>query len=155
MPQRDKLHDMVKQALTKSGWEITDDPYVIFYGERNLFVDLGAVATPNLSESSGQIVGARREGKKIAVEIKDFRRKSEIADLEQAIGQYSLYRLLINKIEPDRAIYLAITAQVYADLFNEPIGEVVINDLPMHLLIIDPQKMEIQRWIPSLAIVTS
>ncbi len=41
MPQRDSSHDMVKNALTKSGWEITNDPYVISYGERFLFVDLG------------------------------------------------------------------------------------------------------------------
>ncbi|RLB99978.1 MAG: fatty-acid synthase, partial [Deltaproteobacteria bacterium] len=27
------------------GWEITDDPYVISYGERFLFVDLGAAET--------------------------------------------------------------------------------------------------------------
>jgi len=42
MPQRDTIHNLVKQALINSGWEITDDPYRIYYGERSLFVDLGA-----------------------------------------------------------------------------------------------------------------
>jgi len=42
MPQKDSIHNPVKQALVKDGWEITDDPYVIAYGERFLFVDLGA-----------------------------------------------------------------------------------------------------------------
>ena len=33
MAQRDALHDAVKQALVRDGWEITDDPHVIAYGE--------------------------------------------------------------------------------------------------------------------------
>jgi XisH protein len=44
MPQRDKIHDAIRQALIKEGWEITDDPYVISYGERFLFIDLAANA---------------------------------------------------------------------------------------------------------------
>ena len=42
MPQRDATHDLIKQAIIQDGWTITDDPYVISYGERFLFVDLGA-----------------------------------------------------------------------------------------------------------------
>jgi len=44
MPPRDAIHDLVKQALIQDGWEITNDPY-ISYGERFLFIDLGAVKT--------------------------------------------------------------------------------------------------------------
>jgi len=29
MPKKDSSHDVVKNALIKNGWEITDDPYVI------------------------------------------------------------------------------------------------------------------------------
>ncbi|HEY9651813.1 MAG TPA: element excision factor XisH family protein, partial [Coleofasciculaceae cyanobacterium] len=42
MPQRDAIHNVIRQALIKEGWEITDDPYVISYGERFLFIDLAA-----------------------------------------------------------------------------------------------------------------
>jgi hypothetical protein len=65
MPQRDTLHDLVKQAQIKSGWEITDDPYRIHYGERFLYVDLG-IETPVLGSKDGQMVGAQREGRRIA-----------------------------------------------------------------------------------------
>ena len=41
MPARDTIHGIVKQAIIKDGWNITDDPYVISYGDRFLFVDLG------------------------------------------------------------------------------------------------------------------
>lgn len=95
MPQRDTIHNLVKQALTKDGWVITDD-----------------------------------------------------ADLEQAIGQYVLYRLLLNQVDPGREIYLAITEFTYDEIFSEPIGKVVINDPPLKLLIVDVEKIEVKQWIP-------
>jgi len=95
MPQRDSIHSIVKQSLINDGWEITDDPYVISYGERFLFVDLGASGITD--RGKGQFIVAKRQGKKIAVEIKELRGKSIIKELEQAIGQYVLYKLLINK----------------------------------------------------------
>ncbi|NES67401.1 MAG: hypothetical protein F6K24_20255 [Okeania sp. SIO2D1] len=29
MPARDSIHNLVKQAIIKARWEITDDPYFI------------------------------------------------------------------------------------------------------------------------------
>ena len=148
MPQRDSIHDVVKHALISDGWEITDDPFVISYGERFLFIDLGAVETLPFGLTEGGCIGAQREGRHIAVEIKEFRGKSVIADLEQAIGQYVLYRLLLNKVDPGRQLYLAVTDVIYDEIFREPIGEVVINDLPLQLLVVDFEKQEVQQWIP-------
>jgi hypothetical protein len=148
MPQRDIIHNIVKQALIKDGWKITDDPYVISYGERFLFVDLGAVETYPFNHFAGQLIGAQREGKRIAVEIKEFRGNSPIADLEQAIGQYVLYRLLLNRVDPEREIYLAVTDIMYDEIFNEPIGEVVVHDLPLQLLVVNLEATEVQQWIP-------
>lgn len=71
------------------------DPFVISYGERFLFIDLAAVDVPSPDEVNGLCIGAQREDTRIAVEIKEFRGKSVIDDLEQAIGQYTLYRLLL------------------------------------------------------------
>ena len=148
MPQRDKIHDTVKQALISDGWEITDDPYVISYGERFLFVDLGATEGGMSGAEKGRFIGARRDDKQIAVEIKDFRSKSVVAELEQAIGQYVLYRLLLNKVDPERELYLAITDIIYDEIFSEPIGELVINDLPLRLIVVDPEQPEVREWIP-------
>jgi hypothetical protein len=145
MAQRDAIHSAVKQALVKDGWEITDDPYVITYGERFLFVDLGAEET---QEVVGNFIGATRANLRIAVEIKELRGQSVIVELEQAIGQYVLYRLLLNRIEPDRAVYLAIPDKAYRELFAEPIGELVISDLPLQLLVIDVEQTEVKKWVP-------
>lgn len=69
MPQRDAIHNIIRQALIKEGWEITDDPYVISYGERFLFIDLAATSDA-LNGIAGGFIGARRGSSQIAVEIK-------------------------------------------------------------------------------------
>ena len=42
MPARDFYHDVVKLALIADGWTITHDPFVLQWGSKDLFVDLGA-----------------------------------------------------------------------------------------------------------------
>jgi hypothetical protein len=147
MPQRDTIHEIVRRALVQDGWDITDDPYAISYGERFLFVDLGATEV-GISEWQGGLIGARREGYRIAIEIKEFRGRSIIADLEQAIGQYMLYRLLLNQVDPDRILYLAIMDFNFDTIFCEPIGELVRTKLPIKLLIINSETIEVKQWIP-------
>lgn len=151
MPKRDAIHNVVKQALIKDGWTITDDPYVISYGERFLFIDLAATETGILNGIQGQFIGARRGNRRIAVEIKEFRGQSAIADLEQAIGQYVLYRLLLNQIDSHRQLYLAVGNPDYDQILSEPIGELVINELPLNLLVINLETVEVHAWIPPLS----
>jgi len=142
LPVRDSIHETVKEAIIKDGWEITDDPYVISYGDRFLFVDLGA---------SG-FIGVQQGNKQIAIEIKQFRGQSQVADLEQAIGQYSLYRILLNQIDPERDLYLAISETTYSDIFEEPIGKLAIAEIPLKLVIVNLSSKEITEWIPSSSI---
>ena len=145
MPSRDSIHLAIAQALINDGWEITDDPYVISYGERFLFVDLAAKSTQPRIVS--QFIGARRDDREIAVEIKAFRGRSAIADLEQAIGQYSLYRLLLEELDPDKELYLAVTIETFEELLSEPIGRLVVQKLPLKLIIVDTVAAEVIRWI--------
>jgi XisH protein len=142
MPSRDAIHDVVKQALIRDGWQITDDPYVISYGDRFLFIDLGMTS---------RFIGAERSGKRLAIEIKELRGRSVIAELEQAIGQYVLYRLLLTQVDPERSLYLAVSAQAYEEIFQEPIGQLVIHDLPLNLLIVDTASSKVNQWIPPLS----
>jgi XisH protein len=83
MPAQDIYHDAVVRALTADGWMITHDPLSLSYGGRDLYVDLGAERTT---------IAAERDGQKIAVEIKSFLGSSPIRDLEEAVGQYEVYR---------------------------------------------------------------
>lgn len=42
MSAKDVFHEVVKIALQKDGWEITNDPLKISLGGVNLSIDLGA-----------------------------------------------------------------------------------------------------------------
>ncbi len=44
-------------------------------------------------------------------------------------------------------LFLAIREAVYHDLFEEPIGEVLLEDYPIKLLVFDPQTEEIVKWV--------
>ncbi len=155
MPRRDAIHDLVKQALVKDGWQITDDPYVISYGERFLFVDLAATAKERPNSLQGRFIGAAKNSQRIAVEIKEFRGQSAVASLEQAIGQYVLYRLLLDQIDPSRRLYLAVNDLDYDQILSEPIGELVISELPLNLIVVNRKTVEVQQWIPPRSSQTS
>jgi hypothetical protein len=42
MSAKDVYHSHVRNALIKDGWTITHDPYVLTFGPRDVFVDIGA-----------------------------------------------------------------------------------------------------------------
>ena len=42
MPAKDIYHTTVCDALVKDGWTITHDPYTMTFGQKDVFVDLGA-----------------------------------------------------------------------------------------------------------------
>ena len=86
MPAKDIYHDTVKNALIKDGWTITHDPLVLRWGTTDVFIDLGAE----------QLLAAERHGRKIAVEVKSFVGRSDVDDLEKALGQYILYHDILN-----------------------------------------------------------
>jgi hypothetical protein len=89
MPAKDFYHDTVVQALINDGWEITDDPLVLSYVGRELYVDLGAEKTT---------IAAQKDNLKIAVEIKSFLKPSPVRDLEEAVGQYGVYQSILADI---------------------------------------------------------
>lgn len=112
MPAKDIYHETVKKALIKEGWIITHDPLKLQWGKKDLYVDLGAE----------RLIAAEKENCKIAVEVKSFVGRSDIDDLEKALGQYVLYRDVLSKREPDRILYVAVHEDIFENLFTEPIG---------------------------------
>jgi XisH protein len=137
MPAKDTYHDAVGRALIKDGWTITDDPYRLVWGERDFYVDLGAE----------RVVAAEKAGKCIAVEVKSFLGASPMRDLELALGQFLLYRSILEEQEPDRLLFLAIPDEPAA-IFDEPVGQLLIVKHLIQAVIFDPQKEEVLRWIP-------
>jgi hypothetical protein len=137
MPAKDIYHDNIKNALIKDGWTITNDPYVIQWGRKDLFIDLG----------TEKLIAAFQNGRKIAVEVKSFISPSPISDLEKALGQYILYLDILARLDPDRTLYLAIRQDTFIEIFQDPIGEILLENKRLKLLVFDEVKEEILQWI--------
>lgn len=104
---RDKFHYVVRTALEKEGWNITADPYEINVDDVDFEIDLAAE----------QLLAAEREGRKIAVEIKSFISTSNVSDFHTALGQFLNYRDALDKIDPERQLYLAVRLSIYDSFF--------------------------------------
>ncbi len=138
MPARDIYHNAVKNALIKDGWTITDDPLHLKWGQKDMYVDLGAK----------RLLAAEQGNQKIAVEIKSFVSPSEMEDLKNAIGGFVMYRSVIRKIEPERILYLAVRDSVFTALFEEPIGKLLRESENIYLLVFNYDSERIMQWIP-------
>lgn len=137
MPAKDLYHDAVKNALIKDGWSITADPYFIKYEDAELYADLAAEKP----------IAAERQGQKIVVEIKSFVGKSLMYDFHSALGQYIVYRNLIQLTEPEYKLYLAIDELVYDAFFQRKSIQQIVKQNQLLLMVVDIKKEEIKKWI--------
>ena len=136
MPAKDFYHEAVKNALIKDGWVILADPYRIKYKDAELFADLAAEKP----------LPAERNRRKIVVEIKSFLSPSPMRDFEIALGQYILYRNLINLTEPEYRIYLAIKDTIYVNFFQRDSIQDIVKINQLLLIVVDMEKEEIVQW---------
>jgi hypothetical protein len=136
MPPRDTVRGAVRTALERDGWVITADPLVLPVGLHNLYVDLAAE----------RVVAAQRGDEQIAVEIKSFRGRSEVADLEQALGQFVLYRGILHRSEPGRQMVLAVPRSAWTSLFESELGRTAREELSLVVVVFDPVREEVWQW---------
>ena len=137
MPQYDLYHQPVKHVLLKDGWTITDDPYTLTYNGLRLYADLGAE----------KLIAAEKLEQKIVVEIKVFGTPSPVTELEKAVGQYSIYRMLLERLSPEREVFLAVAQDIYEDFFRQPAIQDIVAAHTMRLLVFEPTREEIVAWI--------
>lgn len=137
MPAKDIYHNAVRFALVKDGWEILTEDYSLEYGGDRLYVDIAA-------EKS---IAAEKQGQKILVEVKSFLGRSFINDLEQAVGQYIVYRDILLETALDFELYLAITQGTYKSYFQRRLAQMIINRNQVKLLIVDAESEVIVQWI--------
>jgi hypothetical protein len=67
--------------------------------------------------------------------------------MEKALGQYLVYRSIMRRSQPDRELFLAVPTDI-AKLFDEPLGELLIEDYDLRVVVFDPKQKEIIRWLP-------
>jgi XisH protein len=137
MPKLDIIHNLVKNALIKDGWSITDDPYIIQYRRTTLYADLGAERP----------IAAERNGQKLVVEVKSFIGASKIQDLKEALGQYDIYRYLLEETAPDRKLYIAISKVAYNTFFTQDVTQLILNRHQLPIIVVNLETEEIMQWI--------
>ncbi|MGC8644402.1 MAG: element excision factor XisH family protein [Isosphaeraceae bacterium] len=140
MPARNINHDAVVHALIEDGWTITHDPLTLSYGGRDLFVDLGAERVT---------LAAEKTGRKIAVEIQSFASQSPVRDLEEAVGQYEVYRAILAEMEPERQLFLAAPLRIHETFFEEKFGQFILSRLQLAVLVFDETQQRVVKWINS------
>jgi hypothetical protein len=138
VPAKDIYHDTVKRALQKDGWIITHDPFPLQIGRKRLSADLGAE----------RLINAEKGTQKIVVEVKSFVGRSDVKDLEQALGQYILYRQVLNEMRIDSSLYLAISQAIFNSVFTIELGQVLLKNQIIKLIVFDDKSEAIVQWIP-------
>ncbi len=138
MPAKDLHHQIVRTALEKDGWRITHDPYHMAWRGRDVFIDLGA-----------EMIAAEQGNARIAVEVKSFTARSEITELERAIGQYVLYQKILQRKDANRMLFLAVPNTILINLFEDSFGELLLEDHSLRVLGFDVQEHEVTKWIPN------
>ncbi|MBD2454428.1 XisH family protein [Nostoc sp. FACHB-87] len=138
MPAKDIYHDTVKRALQKDGWTITHDPFPLQIGKKRLSADLGAEL----------LISAEKGIQRIVVEVKSFVGQSDVKDLEQALGQYILYQQILNEMGIERNLYLAISQQTFNSVFTIELGQVLLKNQVVKLIVFDDESEAIVQWIP-------
>ena len=75
---------------------------------------------------SEKFFAAEKDQRRIAVEVKSFIRPSPVQDLENALGQYVLYRGLLEESTDEfyRTLYLTIRNAIFFDFLPEKIAQI-------------------------------
>jgi hypothetical protein len=136
MAAKDKFHNVVKIAIEKDGWTITDDPLFIRAEDVDFYIDLGAE----------KVLAAEKAGQKIAVEIKSFLGASEVNEFHSALGQFLNYRSALRLTQPERVLYLAVAIDIYEEFFNRRFIQRVIAEHQLRFLIFNVEREEIVLW---------
>jgi XisH protein len=127
---RDKLHDVVRNALEKDGWTITADPLRLVIGRDTMYIDLAAE----------RLIAATRGEEHIAVEVKGFAEPTNINGFPSVLGQYINYRLALRQIYPQYRLYLAVPEQVFMTFFQRKFASLSLEENKIALLVYSIEK---------------
>jgi hypothetical protein len=138
MSARNIHHHIVREALIADGWTITADPLRLQFGGRDVLIDLAAEDAAFSAEKAGQ---------RIAVEVQSFRGPSDVRNLEEALGQFMLYRFVLSVREPDRKLLMAVESEVYNDFLSQEFGRTILSAYTVPLIVFDVSSRRVTRWI--------
>ncbi|MBX3083925.1 MAG: hypothetical protein KF716_19980 [Anaerolineae bacterium] len=139
MPVLDSCHHQISRALRRDGWTIADKPKYIGDAETEIFVyiDIEAFRDPN---------GSPLETRTIYVEVKCFPRKNVTQEIYIALGQYLIYRALLEKQAIAVPLFLAVPQPIYEATFNTVFRK-ALHDSGIMMIVVDLETETIVQWI--------
>lgn len=138
MAAKDLYHYIVREVLEKDGWIITHDPYHLVL-EKNITeyeIDLGAE----------KLLAAEKDNEKIAIEIKSFSKSSLLYEFHAVLGQYMVYLYGLQKLDPDRILYLAIPLFAEKKIEKLPALVEMIANFQLKIICFDEVNKTIISW---------
>jgi hypothetical protein len=134
VPAKDRYQDTVIRALQKAGWPLITEQIAIIVEDRRLWID----------------IRARKEAEDLAIliEVKGFEgMPSPIEYLANATGKYAMYRAALDYLQIEMPLYMAVPEAAYRGILSEEIGKQTLKHNNVRLLVFDPEREEIIRWI--------
>ncbi len=134
---RDIFHGLVKEALENEGWTITHDPFPLHTRKQGgLMTDIGAE----------KVIVAEKENERIAVEVKSFVHISILHDFLLAVGQFYVYRKILDKNDPERTLFVALPEFVFERIIKFDWAKEVVSGLDMKFILYDTNLKIITAW---------
>jgi len=134
---KDFYRNLVKEALEAEGWTITHDPYPMDKWDPEWEIDLGAE----------RVIGAEKNTRQIAVEVKSFLGLSPAHQFHKSLGQYLNYLLALEHVDKERVLYLAVPSSVWNAEFQKRGILLSIERYGIKLIIYDKNSKDIIKWI--------
>ncbi len=139
MPQLDRHHFAVSRALEKDGWLIVRHNMGLLLDRTYVYIDIEARRSDAFREVPPPAIG---------VEVKVLAPRRVTEQIERALGQYIIYRSLIEDAYPSHVCYLALSERDYRRHLSGPNYRRVFQTNRIHLLIFDEVREEVVQWIP-------
>jgi XisH protein len=134
---RDSIHIVVRKALEKDNWTITNDPFYLESGGVQVEIDLAAE----------KFIVADKGMSKIIVEIKSLNRRSLLYDFHAAIGQYIDYRGILKDEGIERQLYLALSESTFSQMSTKPFYNRRLAENKISIIVVDILNESIIQWI--------
>jgi hypothetical protein len=134
VPAKDYYHDAVIRSLEKDGWTIEAEQVRLELENRWLWIDMQAVKSV--------------DDRAILIEVKGFQNMASPVDyLAAAVGKYVLYRAVLEYLQIEMQLYMAVPIDAYHGILSEEIGLQVIQRTKIHLMTFDPVEEVVVQWI--------
>jgi XisH protein len=130
MPALDYCQNQIIRALQKAGWTVSAKPQRLIVGRRVVYIDLIAM----------------QDSHKVFIEVKCFVDFDSTHEQYAAIGQYLIYRTMLQALGDSTPLYLTIPSKINDGKLDRIMRSVIDNNR-IKLLTVDIAMESVRQWI--------